>query len=170
MGPTPVLIILGEPLQITSNPSTCFSLFLDPSVCFFSFIRSTSPFLSFCVFLSKQYMIMCRIRWSCPCLPAFINSYLPQLTRLIFSRSLLRRMFFLSHARYVVVYIFVPSVFVCADVSCFLRCICLFCVPPWRRCPSLATFLVRSFRICLRSLLFFPTVFSVWFDLAPRIL
>ena len=50
--------------------------------------------------------------------------------------------------------------FVCVFVDfLFIFILCLFCVPSWRRCPLLTTFLSVSF--CLLSLLFSPNVFPV---------
>ena len=82
---------------------------------------------------------------------------IPLLIGLPFLRGLLTRMVFLPYAYHVAV-----------SCLCFFSCffsfiVGLFCVPPWRRCPLLATFLPVSF--CLLSLLFsLECVFGlIWF-------
>ena len=123
------------------------------------FILIVVPLSSFCVFLSL-----------CVASDILALVFLPGLysaayMTAFFLHSLLTGMFFSPYAYYVAAFCYFPlflilSVFLFLVFFCFNFLIFVSCVPSWRRCPLLATFLPVSF--CLLSLFFVsPNVFPV---------
>ena len=138
------------------NPSRCI---LYPYASFFYlYFFTVVPLSSFCVFISlcASFVVLALV---------FLPEFYAAAYRTPFLSWPVDEDVFLALCVLGGYILVVSSVFdfVCVLVSCVFIFIilCVFCVPAWRQCPLLVTFLCKSF--CLLSLHFFSKLAQQYF-------